>query len=81
MKPDKRAPTLEVLESYTKKRWESILHFMIGAPIPDRDKPSPKVVSLLVSMGLMQVYVLNLVLASHTQPLFFPTGKERILFE
>ncbi len=29
---------------------------MVGAPIAEKDKPSPKVVALLVNMGLMQVY-------------------------
>ncbi|KAL6043815.1 RNA polymerase II transcription factor B 52 kDa subunit [Balamuthia mandrillaris] len=50
---DKRAPSVELLARYTKACWESLLHFMVGTSA--EKKPSSKLVSLLVSMQLMQI--------------------------
>ncbi len=58
-KPDKskypkKAPTPIELETFTQKRWDSVLHFLVGTDDPNYEDPPAAIVSFLVETGLMQ---------------------------
>jgi len=47
-------PTANDLETYTQRRWDSVLHFLVGSSPDDVEDPPAAVVSFLEQTGLMQ---------------------------
>ena len=50
----KSPPTLEELEMYTQRRWESVLHYLVGSDSTQVEEPPEGVKNFLESTGLMQ---------------------------
>lgn len=50
----KKAPTPTQLETFTQKRWDSVLHFLVGTDDPNYEDPPAAIVSFLEETGLMQ---------------------------
>lgn len=48
------AATAIELETYTQRRWDSVLHFLVGSAPDDVEDPPAAVVSFLEQTGLMQ---------------------------
>lgn len=49
-----KAPTPSELETFTQKRWDSVLHFLVGTDDKDYEDPPPAIESFLEKTGLMQ---------------------------
>ncbi len=47
-------PTANELETYTQRRWDSVLHFLVGSAPDDVEDPPSAVVRFLEQTGLMQ---------------------------
>ena len=47
-------PTANELETFTQKRWDSVLHFLVGSAPDDVEDPPAAVVKFLEQTGLMQ---------------------------
>ena len=47
-------PTPDELETYTQRRWDSVLHFLVGSSPSDVEDPPAAVVHFLERTGLMQ---------------------------
>jgi len=54
LKKIKPPPTMEDLENYTQRRWESVLHYLVGSSDVSIEEPPEGVKSFLESTGLMQ---------------------------
>ena len=50
----KSPPTLDELEIYTQRRWESVLHYLVGSSDTNVEDPPEAVKHFLESTGLMQ---------------------------
>ena len=47
-------PTPTELETYTQKRWDSVLHFLVGTEDRNYEDPPAPIIAFLVETGLMQ---------------------------
>lgn len=54
LKNRKPPPTMGDLEYYTQRRWESVLHYLVGSSDTSIEEPPEGVKSFLESTGLMQ---------------------------
>lgn len=48
------APSFIELETFTQKRWDSVLHYLVGTDDPDYDDPPDAIQNFLEETGLMQ---------------------------
>lgn len=49
-----QVPTFMELETFTQKRWDSVLHYLVGTDDPDYDDPPDAIQNFLEETGLMQ---------------------------
>lgn len=49
-----QVPTFIELETFTQKRWDSVLHYLVGTDDPDYEDPPDAIQNFLEETGLMQ---------------------------